>query len=130
MSWIETNETLLVPLLSLNVALVPAVLELSVMRLPAVPEAPKALTVCIVPAVSVMVAGCTLFVMLAKLLLCWIVSAPAPPWFSVGYVFPPPVNVLALALVMLMTPVPGTTARDAMLPLHDAPVMVHVLLPN
>lgn len=57
MSLIETNETALVPLLSLRVACDPATVVSSVMRLPDVPETPNALTVCVVPDVNRMVAG-------------------------------------------------------------------------
>ena len=57
MSLIDVNETALVPLLSLKVACVPAVVVSNVIRLPDVPETPNALTVCVVPATNRMVAG-------------------------------------------------------------------------
>lgn len=84
MSLMETFDTDTVPLASLRVALVPATVVSSVMRLPGVPDKEKALTVCVVPAVSLIVAGCTVLVMLAKVLLWAIVRVPVPPWFSVG----------------------------------------------
>lgn len=56
-SLIDTNETVLVPPLSLSVARVPATVVSSVIRFPEVPDTVKADTVCVVPAVKRIVAG-------------------------------------------------------------------------
>lgn len=58
----------------------PGVVLLMVIKFPAVPDRPKADTVCVVPAVNVTVAGWVLLVMLLKVLEPLMVSAPAPPW--------------------------------------------------
>ena len=67
-----------------RVACVPGVLLLMVIKFPAVPDNPKLDTVCVVPAVKVTVAGCTVFVMLPKVLLPLMVNAPKPPWLKSG----------------------------------------------
>lgn len=141
MSLMETFDTETVPLASLRVARDPAEVVSSVMRLPGVPDKVNALTVCVLPNVNLTVAGCTVLVMLAKVLFPTTVRTPAPPWFSVPYVRPPPWKVLSDALVMLIVepdaltvafvevaivhaaaPDPKTTA--------DAPVIVRVRTPE
>ena len=111
MSLMSQKLTELTPDASLRVARVPDVELLSVIRLPLVPETVNALTVVTVLAGNVIVAGCTVLVMLVKVLAPVIVSAPAPPWLRVGHVFDAPAKVLAFALVMLIVAVPGMTVR-------------------
>ena len=59
----------------------PGVALLMVTKLPDVPDSPKFATVCVDPAVNLTVAGCTLLVMLLKVLEPSMVNAPAPAWF-------------------------------------------------
>ena len=135
MSWMETNDTETMPLASLNVARVPATVVSSVMRLPDVPDRENALTVCVVPAVSLTVAGCVVLDISANVLLPATVNAPAPPWTKVPYVSPPPEKVLAVALFMVMVEPDALTVAlvdvaivhaEAPLPktTTDAPVIV------
>lgn len=71
-------------------------------------------------------------VILANVLFCWIVSAPDPPWFNEGHTRPPPANVLALELTILMVPVEELTVNPLLLVLafQLVPVTVHVPLPS
>lgn len=113
------------------VALVPATELFSVIKLPEVPANPSEVTVCVVPAVRVTVAGCTVSVMLANVLDWAIVNAPVPPWFKVGHVLPPPLNVLADALVMLIVPVDALTVSPVTLVLASQfPATDQVPLPS
>ena len=98
-SLIETNETVLVPLLSLRVACTPAVLLFKVTRLPDVPDALNALTVCVVPEVNRIDAGDTVLVISANVLLPLIIKVPAPPWLSVPKVLPPPAALPTLKVL-------------------------------
>jgi len=83
------------------------VLLLIVIRLPAVPDRLKLVNVLVVLAVNVIVAGWVVFVISLNVLDPLIVNAPAPPWFKVQlYVEPPPKNVLAVAAVIEIVPVP------------------------
>ena len=83
--------------------------EPSVTRLPAVPDTVKELKKFVVPAVNVMVEGCTVLDKPAKRFAPEIVSAPAPPWLRTGQLlYPPPAKVLAVAAVMFMRPAPNT----------------------
>lgn len=78
---------------------------------------------------NVNVAGATLLLIVVKVLLPLTVKAPAPPLFRIGYVAPPPANVLAEAEVMLMVPVPVTVKLVLIAQLHAAapePVIVQV----
>lgn len=63
------------------------------------------------------------------------VSTPAPPWFNVGHVKPPPENVLATALFMLIVAVDALTVKPVALvvqfhALLPDPRVVHVPLPS
>lgn len=79
----------------------------NVIRLPAAPDRLKLVNVLVVLAGNVIVAGCTVFVMLSNVFAPLIVRAPAPPWFRVQLnVDPPPTKVLAVAAVMEIVPVP------------------------
>ena len=89
-----------------NVACVPDELEFIVTRLPTVPLTIKFSTVVVVDAGNVIVDGCTVLVILANVFAPVITNAPAPPWLSVGYEYPPPANVLDDADVMLIVPEP------------------------
>ena len=61
-----------------------------------------------------MVDGREVAVMLANPFAPVMVSAPEPPWLSVGYVkMPPPANVFADADVRLIVPVPVTVVIPA-----------------
>jgi hypothetical protein len=61
---------------------------------------------------KVIVAGVTVVAMSAKVLLAApMTSEPVPAFSSFGHDAPPPLNVLAAALVMLILPVPGVTVR-------------------
>ena len=84
-----------------------AVTEPMVIKFPAVPDKLKLVNVLVVPAVNNTDAGCTVFVMLLNVFEPVMVKAPAPPWLSVQLnVEPPPTNVLAVAAVMEIVPVP------------------------
>ena len=132
MSLMLQKLTLLTPLASDNVACVPAEELLIVIKFPLVPETLKAPTVVVVLAGNVIVAGWAVLVMLAKVLACWMVSAPVPPWFNVGHVNAPPANVLALVLVMLIVPVEALTVRFAALvfALQATPLPAAVHVPD
>ena len=100
----------------------------------AVPDAVKLLTDCVEPAVNEIahapVAVCVL-VMLVKALLPVMVNAPAPPWFKVGQVRPPPAKVLAVAPVIEMVAVPVIVAFvDVANVQADAPVPATVHVPD
>lgn len=121
MSLMSQKLTELTPDASLKVACVLGVELLSVIRFPLVPDTPNALTVVVVLAGNVIVAGWTVLVMLVNVLAPVMVSAPEPPWFSVGHVLPPPANVLALALVILIAPVPVTVKFVDVAQFHAVP---------
>jgi hypothetical protein len=63
-----------------------------------------------------------------------IVSVPAPPWFSIGYVSPPPTNVLALADDISIVAVPGVRVIPVVVPRFHAvapdPSIFQVPLPR
>ena len=113
MSWMVQKLTLTVPDASVRVARAPTVELLSVIWLPLVPETLNALTVVIVLAGNVIVAGCTVLAMLAKVFAPLMANAPAPPWARVPNDLPPPANVLALALVIVMVDAPALTVTFA-----------------
>ena len=84
-----------------------AVTEPMVIRFPAVPDKLKLLNVLVVPAVNRTDAGWVVFVMLPNVFEPVMVKAPAPPWLSVQLNVPPaPANVLAIAAVIEIVPVP------------------------
>ena len=84
-----------------------AVTEPMVIRLPDVPDKLKLLNVLVVPAVNRIDAGWVVLVMLLNVFEPVMVKAPAPPWLSVQLnVEPLPTNVLAVAAVMEIVPVP------------------------
>jgi hypothetical protein len=83
-SIMEQLVTVFEPELSDSVKRVPGVALFNVTRLPDVPEAVKDDTVCVVPAVKVIVTGCVVLVMLTNVLLPVIVNAPAPSWLRVA----------------------------------------------
>lgn len=108
----------------LMVACVPADELLSVTKLPTVPVRLKSENVFVVEAGIVMVAGCTVFVILANVFDPVIVSAPVPPWLIVGYEKPPPAKVFADPDVRLIVPVPVVVSPDPLAVKAAAPELV------
>jgi len=103
---IDRKSELTVPLALDNVWLA-KVGEPIVIRFPAVPDKLKLVNVFVVPAVNKTDAGWTVLVMLLNVFEPVMVKAPRPPWFSVQLnVDPPPANVLKVAAVMEIVPVP------------------------
>ena len=90
-----------------RVAATPAPVVLIVTRLPEMPLTFHSVTVVVVLDVNVNVVGCTPLAMLVKVFAPDMVNAPAPSLDRVQLnVEPPPTNVLAVAAVMLILPVP------------------------
>ena len=91
---------------------------------------PKSLVVFAVNLTVVAPVALYVLVMLVNLFDPVNVKMPAPPWFTVGYVWtPPPANVLELALVRLIVPVPVTVRFVAVAALQP-PVPAIVKVPE
>jgi hypothetical protein len=103
--------------------------DVNVHTFPEAPDKLKLVNVVVVPPVSLTVVAPVLeyvLVILANVLDPEMVKAPAPPWLTVQlYVLPPPVNVLADALVRLMVPVPvpAVVVKPVGNPLAKKPVV-------
>jgi len=90
-----------------RVAAVPAEVLVMVTRLPERPLTFQSVRIWVVPEVKVNAVGWTPLAMAVKVLLPDTVRAPAPSFDRVQLnVEPPPTNVLAVAAVMLILPVP------------------------